>query len=144
MPVERITRYKLLLEELLGCTPPEHIDFLPLQSAIQSFDRVANKIKEISEIHKNTPTLCRRLARSCFYSTLKSFILLTETQEDKVGGTSDIRECIDRNLSGKTRPRRTSLRSELLMDNDDESSSSCELEVALPSKMAGSMFSIAL
>ncbi|KAI9914721.1 hypothetical protein PsorP6_008531 [Peronosclerospora sorghi] len=64
----------------------------------------------------------------CFYSPLKSFILLTETQEDKVGWTSDIRECIDRNLSGKTHPRRTSLRSELLMDNDDESSSSCELE----------------
>ncbi|KAI9895427.1 hypothetical protein PsorP6_018752 [Peronosclerospora sorghi] len=87
---------------------------------------------------------CRRLARSCFYSPLKYFILLTETQEDKVGWTSDIRECIDRNLSGKTHPRRTILRSELLMDNDDESSSSCELEVTLPSKVAGSMFSMAL
>ncbi|KAI9922342.1 hypothetical protein PsorP6_002600 [Peronosclerospora sorghi] len=110
MPVERIPRYRLLLQELLGCTPPEHVDFLPLQSAIQSLDRVANKIKEISEIHENTRTLCRRLARSCFYSPLKSFILLTETQEDKVGWTSDIRECIDRNLSGKTNPRGTSLR----------------------------------
>ncbi|KAI9914854.1 hypothetical protein PsorP6_008579 [Peronosclerospora sorghi] len=49
------------------------------------------------------------------------------TQEDKVGWTSDIRECIDRNLSG-THPRRISLRSELLMDNEDESSSICELE----------------
>ncbi|KAI9913215.1 hypothetical protein PsorP6_005915 [Peronosclerospora sorghi] len=134
MPVERIPRYKLLLQELLGCIPPEHVDFVPLQSAIQSLDRVANKIKEISEIHENTRTLCkveddvsilpgvltpvttsnkccRRLARSCFYSPLKSFILLTETQEDKVGWTSDIRESIDRNLSGKTHPRRTSLRS---------------------------------
>ncbi|KAI9911631.1 hypothetical protein PsorP6_009136 [Peronosclerospora sorghi] len=27
MPVERIPRYKLLLQELLGSTPPEHVDF---------------------------------------------------------------------------------------------------------------------
>ncbi|KAI9916661.1 hypothetical protein PsorP6_017901 [Peronosclerospora sorghi] len=57
IPVERIPRYKLLLQELVGCTRPEHVDFVPLQSAIQSLDRVANKIKEISEIHENTRTL---------------------------------------------------------------------------------------
>ncbi|KAI9922234.1 hypothetical protein PsorP6_000489 [Peronosclerospora sorghi] len=55
MPVERIPRYKLHLQELLGCTPPEHVDFVPLQSSIQSLDWVVNK--EISEIHENTRTL---------------------------------------------------------------------------------------
>ena len=54
--------------------------------------------------------------------------MLTESEEDKVRWTTDIRDCIDRNLSGKTHPRRTSLRSELLTDNDGDSSSGYELE----------------
>ncbi|RQM16591.1 hypothetical protein DD237_001252 [Peronospora effusa] len=206
MPMERIPRYKMLLQELLGSTPPEHVDFVPLQSAILSVDRVANKIEEISEIRENARTLAtvsekvgidlsgrhfirdgmlRKVCRSkvqmyyfvlledamvygrqgglhkkfhlldlweckvaddtetmpgaittamnsnnafCFYSPLKSFILLTQSEEDKVEWTTDIRKCIDRNLSGKTHPRRTSLRSELLTDNDDDSSSGYELE----------------
>uniref|UniRef100_M4BAX7 Uncharacterized protein n=1 Tax=Hyaloperonospora arabidopsidis (strain Emoy2) TaxID=559515 RepID=M4BAX7_HYAAE len=207
MPVERIPRYKMLLKELLEFTPPEHVDFVPLQSAIRSVDRVANKIEEISEIRENARTLAtvgaklgmnlsgrhfirdgmlRKVCRSkvqtyyfvlledamvygrqggihkkkfhlldlweckvaddtgttpgvittvvnsnnafCFYSPLKSFILLTESEEDKIRWTTDIRNCIDRNLSGKTHPRRTSLRSELLTDNDGDSSSGYELE----------------
>ncbi|CAI5743122.1 unnamed protein product [Hyaloperonospora brassicae] len=207
MPVERIPRYKMLLKELLEFTPPEHVDFVPLQSAIHSVDRVASKIEEISEIRENARTLAtvsaklgmnlsgrhfirdgmlRKVCRSkvqtyyfvlledamvygrqgglhkkkfhlldlweckvaddtgtmpgvittvvnsnnafCFYSPLKSFILLTESEEDKVRWTTDIRDCIDRNLSGKTHPRRTSLRSELLTDNDGDSSSGYELE----------------
>jgi hypothetical protein len=58
MPVERIPRYKMLLQELLESTPPDHVDFAPLQSAIRSVDRVANKIEEISERRENA----RRLA----------------------------------------------------------------------------------
>jgi hypothetical protein len=54
--------------------------------------------------------------------------LLTESEEDKVGWATDIRECIDRNLQGKTHPRRASVRSDLLTDNDDDSSSGYELE----------------
>ncbi|KAG7391516.1 hypothetical protein PHYPSEUDO_004586 [Phytophthora pseudosyringae] len=207
MPVERIPRYKMLLQELLESTPSEHIDFVPLQSAIHSVDRVATKIEEISERRENARTLAavsakvgidltgrhfvrdgmlRKVCRSkvqtyyfvlledamvygrqgglhtkkfrlidlweckvaedteampgvittvvnpnnafCFYSPLKSFILLTDSEADKVGWTSDIRECIDRNLRGKTHPRRTSVRSELLTNNDDDSSSGYELE----------------
>lgn len=64
----------------------------------------------------------------CFYSPLKSFILLTESEQDKVGWTTDIRDCIERNLRGQTHPRRASVRSELLVDNDDDSSSGYELE----------------
>ncbi|EGZ16267.1 hypothetical protein PHYSODRAFT_560761 [Phytophthora sojae] len=206
MPVERIPRYKMLLQELLGSTPPEHVDFVPLQSAIRSVDRVASKIEEISERRENVRTLAtvsakvgidlsgrhfvrdgmlRKVCRSkvqtyyfvlledamvygrqgglhkkfrlidlweckvaedtetmpgvittvvnsnnafCFYSPLKSFILLTESEQDKVGWTTDIRDCIERNLRGQTHPRRASVRSELLMDNDDDSSSGYELE----------------
>ncbi|CAH0516788.1 unnamed protein product [Peronospora belbahrii] len=207
MPMERIPRYKMLLQELLGSTPPEHIDFVPLQSAIKSVDRVANKIEEINEIRENARTLAtvsakvgidlngrhfvrdgmlRKVCRSkvqtyyfvlledamvygrqgglhkkkfhlldlweckvaddtekmpgaittvvnsnnafCFYSPLKSFILLAESEEDKIEWTTDIRKCIDRNLSGKTHPRRTSLRSELLTDNDDDTSSGYEFD----------------
>ncbi|CAI5745829.1 unnamed protein product [Peronospora destructor] len=54
MPMERILRYKMLLQELLGSTPPEHVDLVPLQSAIQSVDRVANKIEEISEMREKS------------------------------------------------------------------------------------------
>ncbi|RLN90258.1 hypothetical protein BBJ28_00024408 [Nothophytophthora sp. Chile5] len=57
MPVERIPRYKMLLQELLGSTPPEHVDYVPLQSAIRSVDRVANKIEEISARRENARTL---------------------------------------------------------------------------------------
>ncbi|KAE9109641.1 hypothetical protein PF010_g11457 [Phytophthora fragariae] len=207
MPVERIPRYKMLLQELLGSTPPDHVDFVPLQSAIRSVDRVASKIEEISERRENARTLAtvsakvgidlsgrhfvrdgmlRKVCRSkvqtyyfvlledamvygrqgglhkkkfrlidlweckvaedtetmpgvittvvnsnnafCFYSPLKSFILLTESEQDKVGWTTDIRECIERNLRGQTHPRRASVRSELLVDNDDDSSSGYELE----------------
>ncbi|KAI9919768.1 hypothetical protein PsorP6_017453 [Peronosclerospora sorghi] len=124
---------------MIGCTPPEHVDFVPLQSAIQSLDRIANKIKEISGIHEDTRTLvsvsakvgmdlsgrhfvrdgmmhkvCRSKVQLYYFVILENvptlsafllllaaqvFILLTETQEDKVGWTSDIRERIDRNLS---------------------------------------------
>ncbi|CAI5739492.1 unnamed protein product [Peronospora destructor] len=191
MPMERIPRYKMLLQELLGSTPPEHVDLVPLQSAIQSVDRVANKIEEISEMRENARTLatvsekvgidlsgrhfirdgmlrkvCRSKVQTYYFVLLedamvygrqgglhtKKFHLLdlweckvaddTETmsgaitighelkqsEEDKVEWTTDIRNCIDRNLSGKTHPRRTSLRSELLTDNDDDSSSGYELE----------------
>ncbi|GMF11344.1 unnamed protein product [Phytophthora lilii] len=61
MPVERIPRYKMLLQELLGSTPPEHVDFVPLQSAIRSVDRVASKIEEISERRENARTLATLL-----------------------------------------------------------------------------------
>ncbi|TDH66835.1 hypothetical protein CCR75_005971 [Bremia lactucae] len=207
MPVERIPRYKLLLQELLESTPPEHIDFVPLQSAIHSVNRVASKIEDISERRENARIvaavsakvgidltgryfvrdgLLRKVCRSkvhtyyfvlledamvygrqggiykkkfrlidlweckvaedtetmpgfmttvvssnnafCFYSPLKSFILLTESKEDKNRWTSDICDCIDRNLRGKTHPRRPSVRTELLTDNEDDSSSGYELE----------------
>ncbi|KAG6611179.1 uncharacterized protein IUM83_12633 [Phytophthora cinnamomi] len=196
-----------IADELLGSTPPEHVDFVPLQSAIRSVDRVASKIEEISERRENARALAtvtakvgidlsgrhfvrdgmlRKVCRSkvqtyyfvlledamvygrqgglhkkkfrlidlweckvaedtetmpgvittvvnsnnafCFYSPLKSFILLTESEQDKVRWTTDIRECIERNLRGQTHPRRASVRSELLVDNDDDSSSGYELE----------------
>ncbi|CAI5745830.1 unnamed protein product [Peronospora destructor] len=62
MPMERILRYKMLLQELLGSTPPEHVDLVPLQSAIQSVDRVANKIEEISEMREKSRD-CERIGR---------------------------------------------------------------------------------
>lgn len=49
MPMERIPRYKMFLQELLAATPPDHIDYTPLQAAIRSVDRVANKIRDISD-----------------------------------------------------------------------------------------------
>ncbi|RLN67341.1 hypothetical protein BBJ29_003092 [Phytophthora kernoviae] len=208
MPVERIPRYKMLLEELLGSTPPDHVDYAPLQSAIRSVDRVASKIEEICERRDNSRTLIsvsakvgldltgrtfvrdgmlRKVCRSrvqmyyfvlledamvygrqgsglhkrrfrmidlweckvsddtgsmpgvittdlnssnafCFYSPLKSFILLADSEEDKTGWTTSILDCIGRNLRGQTHPRSGSVPSEILGENDDDSSSGFEQE----------------
>lgn len=69
--------------------------------------------------------------RSAFYffSPLKSFILLTESEEAKASWMTSIRECIARTLRGPTSTRRASVRSELLL-NEDELSSDYELESA--------------
>lgn len=47
LPMERIPRYKVFLHELLECTPPDHIDYAPLQAAMKSVNQVANKVEEI-------------------------------------------------------------------------------------------------
>ncbi|RLN90256.1 hypothetical protein BBJ28_00024407 [Nothophytophthora sp. Chile5] len=64
----------------------------------------------------------------CFYSPLKSFILLAESEADKASWTASILDCISRNLRGQTHPRRASVRSELLLDNDHDSASGYDLE----------------
>lgn len=53
MPMERIPRYKLLLQELLASTSSDHLDYAPLQSAISSMDLVASKIQEIIARREN-------------------------------------------------------------------------------------------
>lgn len=57
----------------------------------------------------------------CFYSPLKSFILLTDSAEEKEGWTKSISECIARTLRGQARhPRRASVRSDALLDVDED------------------------
>lgn len=263
MPMERIPRYKMLLQELLESTSPDHIDYAPLQSAINSMNLVAFKIQEIIARRENVRKIdeisakvgidlrgkrfvkegtlrkvCRAkvqkyyfvlmedgalglccwswwqvhdadvwcansggvrspgrwaaeeevpadrsvgvqgvgrdrvdprgdqhsrghsqlakvrrsrrgkrcrfspadlsvtLARSScsrsafyFFSPLKSFILLTESEEEKTMWTSSIRESIARTLRGPTSTRRASIRSELLL-NEDDLSNDYELEGA--------------
>ncbi|KAI3653520.1 hypothetical protein MP228_001467 [Amoeboaphelidium protococcarum] len=46
-PVQRIPRYKLLLEDLLKHTPAEHTDYLPLQKALRSIEGVASFVNEM-------------------------------------------------------------------------------------------------
>ncbi|KAJ3145185.1 hypothetical protein HDU89_007506 [Geranomyces variabilis] len=46
LPVQRLPRYKLLLESLLGCTGPEHEDFDPLCRAV---DQVRARVAECNE-----------------------------------------------------------------------------------------------
>ena len=53
MPMERIPRYKMLLQELLQSTAPEHIDYAPLQTALNSVNLVAFKIQEIIARREN-------------------------------------------------------------------------------------------
>lgn len=53
MPMERIPRYKMLLQELLESTSSEHIDYAPLQAAINSVNLVAFKIQEIIARREN-------------------------------------------------------------------------------------------
>ncbi|KAJ3145277.1 hypothetical protein HDU86_001113 [Geranomyces michiganensis] len=46
LPVQRLPRYKLLLESLLGCTGPEHEDFDPLCRAVE---QVRARVAECNE-----------------------------------------------------------------------------------------------
>ncbi|GLE01232.1 hypothetical protein PINS_up010062 [Pythium insidiosum] len=209
MPMERIPRYKVFLQELLECTPNDHIDFVPLQTAIKSVDMVANKVQEIiarresakkldeisarvgidlrgrryvfdgllrkvcrSKVLKyyfvllddaivygrtggglqkrkfrlielweckvsseasSVPHLGNSGSKTCsafsFFSPLKSFILVAESEEDKSTWISAIQTSIDKTLRNPRLSRRASIRSELLLD-EDESTNECELEGA--------------
>jgi len=72
LPIQRVPRYSLLLKELLTLTPPEHEDFLELQSAIMKIEGIAQDInKAIREaesrayciqFQKNLDTKCGTVA----------------------------------------------------------------------------------
>ncbi|KAF0687671.1 Aste57867_20655 [Aphanomyces stellatus] len=46
MPMERIPRYRLFLQDLLACTDDSHMDYAPLQSSIAAVNRVAQMIQD--------------------------------------------------------------------------------------------------
>jgi hypothetical protein len=52
-PVQRIPRYKLLLQELLQCTPNEHADFKAVSEALQKVNAVAAQINEDVMVFQN-------------------------------------------------------------------------------------------
>lgn len=79
-------------------------------------------------------TRLTELPRRCcsafyFFSQHKSFILLAASEEEKLTWIASIRENIARSLRGPTSSRRASIRSELLV-NEDEVASDYELEGA--------------
>lgn len=51
-PVQRIPRYKLLLEDLLKHTEPEHPDFENLRKALKSIQQVASFVNEMIREHE--------------------------------------------------------------------------------------------
>ena len=52
LPVQRIPRYKLLLEDLLKKTPPSHIDYLDLKRAISLISEIAIFFNETIRTHE--------------------------------------------------------------------------------------------
>ena len=52
MPVQRIPRYKLLLEDLLKKTPESHPDYLNLKKAHNVIDNVATFVNETIRQHE--------------------------------------------------------------------------------------------
>ncbi|KAH3758346.1 rho guanine nucleotide exchange factor [Pelomyxa schiedti] len=46
LPVQRIPRYQLLLQEILKNTPTDHFDYAPLTSTLTSIKKVASEINE--------------------------------------------------------------------------------------------------
>ncbi|GAM18228.1 hypothetical protein SAMD00019534_014030 [Acytostelium subglobosum LB1] len=54
MPVQRIPRYKMLLQNLVQCTPVESNDYKVLESALQSVSEVADHINETIRERQNT------------------------------------------------------------------------------------------
>ena len=45
-PIQRIPRYRLLIEELLKSTAPDHVDYQPLKNALDAILRLAQYINE--------------------------------------------------------------------------------------------------
>ncbi|TMW56750.1 hypothetical protein Poli38472_006760 [Pythium oligandrum] len=213
MPMERIPRYKVFLQELMECTPSDHLDYGPLQTAMKSVDTVANTVQEIiarresarkmeeigskigidlrgkrfvkegslkkvcrskvqkydfvlledsivygrkgSGLHKKKFRLidltgCRvsddtesipkvinavtggttsHNTAFYFFSPLKSFILVADSEDEKAAWMSIIQSSIDKALRGPRHSRRASVRSELLLD-EEESANDYELESA--------------
>lgn len=52
-PVQRIPRYKLLLEDLLECTSTDHHDYQQLKEAAQQIGEIASHINEHMKQHEN-------------------------------------------------------------------------------------------
>ncbi|CAK5230965.1 unnamed protein product [Aphanomyces euteiches] len=46
MPMERIPKYKVFLQELMECTDDTHMDYIPLQSSIAAVNRVVQMIQD--------------------------------------------------------------------------------------------------
>lgn len=57
LPVQRIPRYKLLLEELVGHTTPLHQDWKELKRALELVKDVALAINEALRAQHNTETI---------------------------------------------------------------------------------------
>mmetsp|Transcript_4675 Transcript_4675/g.10994 ORF Transcript_4675/g.10994 Transcript_4675/m.10994 type:complete len:1065 (-) Transcript_4675:124-3318(-) len=53
MPIQRIPRYKMLLEEVIKNTEPDHSDLSDLQNATEAIKKVAKHINEEVTRHKN-------------------------------------------------------------------------------------------
>ncbi|KAL7751424.1 hypothetical protein RI367_003284 [Sorochytrium milnesiophthora] len=53
LPVQRIPRYRLLLQDLLKCTSPSHPDFTDLMHAMEDITRRANEINEKKREQEN-------------------------------------------------------------------------------------------
>lgn len=71
MPIQRIPRYKLLLEDMIKHTPPEHPDHEPLKQALAKIDEVAMRIdKGLQEYEQQQRLIEISSARSFQGTTL--------------------------------------------------------------------------
>jgi len=52
MPIQRVPRHVLLLQELLECTPTEHPDFAEVSVALETFEEVASHLNEQLKQHE--------------------------------------------------------------------------------------------
>eukprot|EP01087_Luapelamoeba_hula_P010479 TRINITY_DN2777_c1_g1_i1.p1 TRINITY_DN2777_c1_g1~~TRINITY_DN2777_c1_g1_i1.p1 ORF type:complete len:786 (-),score=143.25 TRINITY_DN2777_c1_g1_i1:272-2629(-) len=76
-PVQRIPRYKMLLEELLGCTHESHPDYKELQSAINELSAIAKCVDKHMEKQENILKLYR--IQQSFIGNVKTLVTPTRT-----------------------------------------------------------------
>ncbi|KNE54723.1 hypothetical protein AMAG_00682 [Allomyces macrogynus ATCC 38327] len=57
LPIQRIPRYRLLLQSLLKQTPEDHADFTDLTRALAEIEAIAKKINERKRLQKDTAKL---------------------------------------------------------------------------------------
>jgi len=91
-PVQRICKYPLLLRELLKNTPPEHLDFSPVEIAVSAIEDLVKKVNATAKEAENLNNLLR--IEGCLLEAPKSMKLL-------VPGRKLIREGMWVKQSGK-------------------------------------------
>lgn len=125
-----IPKKKFRLIDLWECKLSDNADDIPdVINSMASQKYVCSSVCPLTVVPGSIPFVYEYSTAFYFFSPLKSFILLADSEEEKLSWTTSIRDSINRTLRGRTSMRRASVRSDLLLDEEDMSTD-YELETA--------------
>ncbi|ELP86646.1 Rho/RAC guanine nucleotide exchange factor, putative [Entamoeba invadens IP1] len=77
MPIQRLPRYKLLLEQLIKFTPPTHCDF---DNITKAYTSIGNVVTEINKKMLNERSIVELESLRCLFSKKEKFELVKENR----------------------------------------------------------------